>query len=437
MKKTLENRDMPAPRKRKLVLWILYAGFLLAVTVAGLEGLSALAVPAWPARELRPIDALGLSMDALKTIVSPAVIPTYNSWGLRDQERSLSRPAAIKFRSVLIGDSLLEGPMVTRPVGQRIESLWSEAGRNDMEAINLGVSATGPSQYYYRIKDIALGLQPDAIVLNFFSGNDFVEEPYSPWSVPPFVAERPKPSWLGAVAPRLTWLIVNRLGLAEWGKGDDPVDFLTINGALAKPPAERLDILTQYVATHSFPAKKATAVRPVLARAGDKFWKAFTPRDRDQELLVGWLLTNMVAWETSDWPVPLTAEEAEPRVDRPLLDATLTWVLATVELARKHGVKLMIVLSPNQVVDPLYADFWAPWPRYRGFFYGRQALHRALRAALEAKSIPVVDLEEDLKGRPGTYRLTDGHWNELGTQIAAERIARELLKLRKGTLPAD
>jgi hypothetical protein len=280
-------------------------------------------------------------------------------------------------------------------------------------------------------------LRPDTIVLNFSSGSDFVEEPYSPWSIPPLVAERPKPSWLGAVAPRLTWLIVNRLGLAEGGKGDDPVDFLTINGALAKPPAERLDILTQYVATHSSPAMEATAVRTVLARAGDKFWKAFSPRDRDQELLVGWLLTNMVEWETSDWPVPLTAEEAEPRLDRPLLDATLTWVLATVELARKHGVKLMIVLSPNQVVDPLYADFWAPWPRYRGFFFGRQALHRALRAALEAKSIPVVDLEDVLKGRPGPYRLTDGHWNELGTQIAAERIARELLKLRKGTLPDD
>jgi hypothetical protein len=423
---------MPPVRTRKFVLWILYAGLLLTVTIFGLEGLSTLVVPAWPARELRPIDALGLSMAALKSIVGPALVPTYNSWGLRDRERSLTKPAAIKFRSVLVGDSFLEGSMVTRPVGQRIESLLSEAGQNDMEAVNLGVSATGPSQYYYRIEKFALGLQPDAIVLNFFSGNDFVEEPYSPWNIPPFVAERPKPSWLGAVAPRLTWLIVNRLGLSEAGNGEASTDFLTINGALDKPPAERLEILTQYVATHSSPAKEATAVRPILARAGDKFWKAFGHRDRDQEFLAGWLLTNMVGSETSDWPVPLTAEEAERTLDRTLLDATLTWIVATTELARKHNVKLMIVLSPTSIIDPLYADFWAPWPHHRGFLFGRQTLHRALRAALEARSIPVVDLEDDLKGRRGTYRLTDGHWNELGTQIAAERIARELLKLRNG-----
>ena len=430
MTKALEAVRCQTVRMRKLVLWILYAGLMSAVTIVGLEGLSTLVVPAWPARELRPIDTLGVNMSALKSVVGPELVPTYNSWGLRDHERSLAKPAAIKFRGVLIGDSFLEGSMVTRPIGQRIESLLSEAGRNDMEAVNLGVAATGPSQYYYRIRDIALRLQPDAIVLNLFSGNDFVEEPYSPWSIPPLVAERPKPSWLGAVAPRLTWLVVNRLGLAEWGKGDDPADFLTINGALAKPLAERLDILTQYVATHSSPAKETTIVRPVLARAGDKFWKAFGPRDHDQEFLAGWLLTNMVGSETSDSPVPLTAEEAERTLDRTLLDATLTWVIATTELARKHGVKLMIVLSPTSIIDPLYVDFWAPWPRHRAFLFGRQALHRALRAALEARSIPVVDLEDDLKGRPGTYRLTDGHWNELGTQIAAERIALELLKLR-------
>ena len=141
---------MPTVRVRKFVLWLLYAGLLLVVTIAGLEGLSALVVPAWPAREMRAIDALGISMGALKSVVGPALVPTYNSWGMRDRERSLGKPAEIQVRTVLVGDSFLEGNMVTRPVGQRIESLLSEAGRNDMEVLNLGVSATGPSQYYYK-----------------------------------------------------------------------------------------------------------------------------------------------------------------------------------------------------------------------------------------------------------------------------------------------
>ena len=35
-----------------------------------------------------------------------------------------------------------------------------------MEAINFGVSATGPRQYYYRIKDVGVALKPNAIVLD-------------------------------------------------------------------------------------------------------------------------------------------------------------------------------------------------------------------------------------------------------------------------------
>ena len=37
----------------------------------------------------------------------------------------------------------------------------------------------------------------------------------------------------------------------------------------------------------------------------------------------------------------------------------------------------------------------------------------------------------DLAGVPGTYRLTDGHWTERGTEIVAARVARELMKMRR------
>ena len=60
----------------------------------------------------------------------------------------------------------------------------------------------------------------------------------------------------------------------------------------------------------------------------------------------------------------------------------------------------------------------------------RVVWHRVLRAALLAKGLPVADLEDNLKGIPGTYRLSDGHWTELGTDIAAKRLAAELLKPR-------
>jgi len=61
----------------------------------------------------------------------------------------------------------------------------------------------------------------------------------------------------------------------------------------------------------------------------------------------------------------------------------------------------------------------------------REASHRALRKELEAKGVPTIDLQDDLKGVRGSYRVSDGHWTEYGTEIAAKRIAAELLKLRQ------
>jgi predicted DNA-binding ribbon-helix-helix protein len=41
--------------------------------------------------------------------------------------------------------------------------------------------------------------------------------------------------------------------------------------------------------------------------------------------------------------------------------------------------------------------------------------------------MPVIDLREALDGVRGSYRLTDGHWTDLGTRIAADRVAQALL----------
>jgi hypothetical protein len=50
---------------------------------------------------------------------------------------------------------------------------------------------------------------------------------------------------------------------------------------------------------------------------------------------------------------------------------------------------------------------------------------------LRQTAVPFFDLREDLGGVPGTYRLTDGHWTERGTEIVAGRVSRELMKLRR------
>jgi hypothetical protein len=42
---------------------------------------------------------------------------------------------------------------------------------------------------------------------------------------------------------------------------------------------------------------------------------------------------------------------------------------------------------------------------------------------------PGLEGAADLTGVRNTYRLIDGHWTEHGTDIVADRIARELLTL--------
>lgn len=414
-------------KHKRFWFWGVFSALLLAITLAGLEALSAFVVPPWPARELRPIEVSNSAVAS--TLAGALAAPTYNSWGLRDREHPLQKPAGLS-RTVLVGDSFLEGAFVEKSVGARLEEIWQAEGHRDWEVVSLGISATGPPQYYYRIRNIALALQPDALVLMFYAGNDFVSDSLSPWRIPGPIAERPQPSWLGAVAPRLTWLLVNRLGLSEFGRANKAATD-EVREIMKKPRDQRLDAMVRLVKTHYFPEKDEKVIREILSRGGDSFWDRFEPRDRDEEYLQAWWLASMVDWETATWKVPVTPVEIETSLDKAQVAATLTWLLGARDLARERGIAFVIAMAPVGLVDPSYADFWRPWPRYMSYPRQSEAKHRLLRAQLEAEGVTVVDLTDDLKGVPGTYRISDGHWTELGTEIAAKRLAAALQNLRE------
>lgn len=399
--------------------WPLYLVLLLGVTLAGTEAIASLVVPSWPARALRPITVTS----------SPQV--SYNDWALRDRPRSFERPAGVRFRSVLVGDSFLEGAFLRGPLSAFVEERLAAAGRPDMEAINFGVSATGPRQYYYRIRDIALALKPDAIVLAFYAGNDFVSKPFGSW-LPPPIAELPLPSMLGSIAPRTTWLAVNRLGLSEFGHNNKSIDgeFAKLNEWLDLPPAERLDRIASHMKRYYYPKLSEATIREILSRGDDRFWTAFAKRPADREFLAGWLLSDMIDWETGQWLMPRDPEEADRLEGANMVDETLSWLVASERLAKEHGVQFAVALIPVGTVDPAYVDFWRPWPKYFSNSLSADARHRRLAVALRQTGVPFFDLRDDLNGQPGTYRLTDGHWTERGTELVADRVTRELLKLR-------
>ena len=103
--------------------------------------------------------------------------------------------------------------------------------------------------------------------------------------------------------------------------------------------------------------------------------------------------------------------------------------MAAEQLAKAHGIRLIVVLVPTGVGDPDYVEFWRPWPRYFSYSLSSNARHKRLSTLLRERGLSYVDLRDDFEGASGTYRLTDGHWTEFGTELAAERLSRELRKV--------
>ncbi|MBM3643433.1 MAG: hypothetical protein FJX02_03680 [Alphaproteobacteria bacterium] len=421
-----------APRKpRRRILWATFAILLLGATAVGTELVARLFTPPWPAYALRPAP---VSLDSVARWHSgmPEIPYVINSWTMRDRERSFNRPADVGFRTAFIGDSFLEGGFTRAPLTARVEGYLVEAGHGDVEAINLGVSGTGPVEYYYRTREVALRLEPDLVVLVFYSGNDVVGQRFPPPASRPWVAELPQPSVLGDIAPHATWHIVNALRLSGAARGGRyaPNERELIADALSKPAAEGLPLIGKMMHRYYFPEVDEAKIHAILARGGERFWSAFRPRRFDREVLQGWILFGLLSWELDEARRALTPEEADAQVSRANIDVTLTWLKGIDALVRGRGKRLLIAVAPVGTVDPEFEGLWSPWGRYYAFTQARGADHRAMVAALGQSGLRFVDLEPDLRGKPGTYRKTDMHWTEVGHEVVAERLAREIAALR-------
>lgn len=414
--------------------YLIVFGFLLAIASAiGIEVAAWIVTPAWPGYLLRPAP-VSADPEAQWIRGMPEVVFATNSWQMRDRERSVTKPANVSFRAVFVGDSFLEGGFTRAALPARVEGRLIEAGQQDVEAVNLGVAGTSPVEYYYRIKELGLGIQPDTIVLTFYSGNDTVTEPF-PGDRPalPLVAELPRPSLLGKIAPHLDWQIVNALRLSGRAKGGKyaPNEHEVITAALAKPFAEGLPPLVKMMHQYYFPDLPEARIAEILSRGGDRFWQEFKPRRFDREYLQGWFLDGLISMETDTHPVPLTPEAADAAISPDEIKATMSWLDATHRLVKSQGVKFLVAVIPVGTTDADFVDFWKPWPRFYSYTLGRAAAHKAMIAALAKSDIPFIDLADDLQGERGTYRKSDLHWTEHGHEVVAARLAREVNALRR------
>jgi hypothetical protein len=418
--------------------WLaLFYGLVLAVvTLAGIEAIAALSAPSWPARALRSTEPVNVNAAVFKSIADkPWMFQPFNSWGMADRERTLAKPADVKFRSIFIGDSFIESALARYKLPELVEQRLAAAGRNDIEAVNLGISATNPRSYYYRLRDVALSLSPDALFVFFYSGNDFLPSGtgYGDALLPPLVDESPGASILGHVMPRTNWLAVNRLRLSESLSGNKPIpdEFETVNAIVHGPPDARIPGLVRHVKRYYHPDVDEARLTEILSRGGDAFWRDLERRPIGEEYLMGWLL-NLIVWAELNAEPDLARREAGSTrlaVDEEV-EASLSWLLAMERAARARGVPLVLFLIPLASVDPDYVEFWKPWPHFLSWSRFGEDRHDRLARSLRQTAVQVVDLRDDLSNARGTYRKMDGHWTEKGVEIVADRVRGELQKLQ-------
>ncbi|OFX02009.1 MAG: hypothetical protein A3D94_08605 [Alphaproteobacteria bacterium RIFCSPHIGHO2_12_FULL_66_14] len=414
--------------RKRLAFGVAYGLILTIATLAGIEIVASFHAPPWPARALRVVEPT-TAPTALREPFSrqPWLAEPQNAWGMRDRERTVTKPTGM-VRAVFVGDSFVESRFTPQSLPAAVERGMAAAGR-PIEAIDLGISATGPRSYYYRIRDVALALSPDVLLLFVYAGNDFVvpHQGYSTW--PRLVDESPGGSILGWVMPRTNWLLVNRLKLAEFFRGrpsGPPAEEALIDEAVRAPDGEQLGRLVDHVRKHRAPHLSEAQIAEILSRGGGRYWRAAGPGGEEHEYLLGWMLDILMKWETSNFDVARDRQDAARHVDDGEVEATLSWIEATDRLASAHHVPLVVFLAPVGSVDPEYAAFWKPWPRAYSWAWLSDERQSRLAAALGRTKIRFVDLRQDLEGIAGTYRKLDGHWSRKGQAIVAERVEREL-----------
>jgi hypothetical protein len=97
------------------------------------------------------------------------------------------------------------------------------------------------------------------------------------------------------------------------------------------------------------------------------------------------------------------------------------------EAARAQGMRFTVVLIPEAaMVDESFQRFWGGLTTFQEIFAPLPELHLELAKSLDRRDIETIDLASEPGLMQGAYWELDGHFNELGNQRVAERIAAEL-----------
>lgn len=396
--------------RRKMLFSLIYGALLVAVTLVLMNVVASFFTVNWPMSGLHGVSSQ-IGKQAWEYQGKAEDYVRVNSWGQKDGEHSVAPQVGV-YRMIFVGDSFLEQgakvPLVTRTA----ELLnGSDPSR---ELINLGVSATDPDEYFYRLKRVGLPLQPNHCVMTFYAGNDFIRDrtllSYGGVSAP-----YPRLSFLQILGLRsLDQIISNerRPILRAWFKG----------GALLKHELELQEIFgktgndgeTEREYLSFFPAEDQARLQSVLGSSSAEARSLFFAmlRHPDEGKFRSYFL-DIATKVAKGMPVPGYIDDRY----------AYGWLKASQDLCRRNGVKFTLVVIPEGFsVDSRMTAQYAALADMKAYTkYLDDATSRLVSHA-HADGMDVIDLRELLAKFPGAYLNMDGHWSQQGV----DRIARYL-----------
>lgn len=401
-----------ATNRRTLAFGTMTWALLFPLTLLLAELLCRSAAPAWPALGLHGLTPEVATHAWSRVLDQPGAVGL-NSWGQRDRERSRA-PAAGMQRIAFIGDSFLE-ESAPIPVSLRVEQLLD---RDDVEVINLGVSATGPDEYFERTRRIAVPLGATHIVVCIYAGNDFVE------------TERTLPTYGGvaAVYPRgsfcasLGLLGVNHLFtnsqrpmIRAWtGSGDLFAQEEYRRQVLAQ--ADDATIQRMLLGAVNPSGQEATRLSGRLAQPGmEKFYAML--RAPDAGLFRSYYLSEALS----------SAARGQTHWSDNSEESALHWIRCIADVCQQHAAGLTVVIIPEAFqVDSRMVEQWKPLTDMRYLTAPCRAAAKRFTDRAERAGIEVIDLHKSLHDQPGMYLNMDGHWSARGVERVAAELATQL-----------
>ncbi|MBK7643046.1 MAG: hypothetical protein IPJ19_08335 [Planctomycetes bacterium] len=304
-----------------------------------------------------------------------------NSGGHFDEE--FKRREAGEVRVALFGDSFSQGIV---PYSMHYSTVAERALGFPVD--NYGIAGVGPLEYEQLLLREALPLDPSAVVVAFFVGNDFEVPPDEP------VADPRLSSWLDREHV-LLWLVPRRLARLLRERRENPTG--VAGEQLDRQSLDpKVDLATRYPWLFDPLQEKAS-----ISKAG------YLAIERARVV------------------------EACESEERTLMPAIRTLVRMREECApRPFGV--LVIPDEFQVEDALWADVGRAG-------VARDRPQQVLARELGAAGIPVLDVLPVLRGvapladgNRHLYHLRDTHWNPRGNRVVGEALAPFLRSLLEG-----